>query len=387
MLKTSPLTLSLDTFINLLEMIFTIRNMSDKPSKLLVLSVDRDDDIGIKAKVKTPIIGRDNCIEAAKKLAIADPEEADANAIFAAVKQYDELLSKKNECEVAIIAGYYEGGVEADQKLRAELTKVISEFNASGVILVSDGFEDREILPILMSTMPVISVKRVVIKHSERVEESYAVLGRYIRMLFTDPRYSKFSLGVPGLLFLVIGLLSIFNLLQLATQVVLIILGIALILWGFDLVKYITSITKMKKISSYIRFFSIIATILVISVAFYQGFSNAFSVGKESIPLFISSFIVKSLPLIWVGLSIYLGYSLIFHWVRKSIRIWRDIFAFMILAFLYIPLLEFSQILINPGQSPFVLISQLLLGLIVTSIVAIIAYRHIRSHKKVAEGV
>ncbi|MCP8318953.1 MAG: DUF373 family protein, partial [Candidatus Methylarchaceae archaeon HK01B] len=64
------------------------------PSKLLVLSVDRDDDIGVKAKVKTPVIGRDACIEAATKLSIADPEEADANAIFAAVKQYNELVSK-----------------------------------------------------------------------------------------------------------------------------------------------------------------------------------------------------------------------------------------------------------------------------------------------------
>jgi len=356
-----------------------------KPSKLLVLSVDRDDDIGIKAKVETPIIGRDNCIEAAKKLAIADPEEADANAIFAAVRQYDELLSKKNECEVAIIAGSYEGGVEADQKLRAELMKVISEFDASGVILVSDGFEDREILPMLMSMMPVISIRRVVIKHSGRVEESYAVLGRYVRMLITDPRYAKFSLGIPGLLFLAFGLLSIFNLLQLATQVVLIILGIALIFWGFGLDKYVTSIRKMKKMSSYIRFFSIIATLLVISVAFYQGFH--FSIGKESIPLFISSFIEKSLPLTWVGLSIYLGYSLIFHWIRKSIRIWRTILAFVILASLYIPLLEFSQILINPGKNPFTLISQLLLGLGATSIVAIIAYKYIRSHKKVVKGV
>ncbi|MGQ9469359.1 MAG: DUF373 family protein [Nitrososphaerales archaeon] len=353
-------------------------------SKLLILSVDRDDDIGIKAKVKTPIIGRDNCVEAAKKLAIADPEEADANAIFAAVKQYDELVSKKNECEVAIIAGSYEGGVEADQKLRAELIKVISEFNTSGVILVSDGFEDREILPILMSTIPIVSIKRVVIKHSERVEESYAVLGRYIRMLIMDRRYSKFSLGIPGLLFFAIGLLSIFNLLQLAIQVILIVLGVTLIVWGFDLVKYITLIRKMK-ISSYIRFFSIIATLLVISVGFYQGFY--FSVGKESIPLFISSFIEKSLPLAWVGLSIYLSYSLIFNLVRKSIRIWRNILAFVILAFLYIPLLEFSRILINPGQNPLTFISQLLLGLMVTSIVAIIAYRHIRSHKKVVKGV
>jgi len=358
-----------------------------KQSKLLVLSVDRDDDIGIKAKVGTPIIGRDNCIEAAKKLAIADPEEADANAIFAAVKQYDELLSKKNECEVAIIAGSHEGGVEADQKLRAELMKVIREFNASGVILVSDGFEDREILPILMSTMPVISVKRVVIKHSERVEESYAVLGRYIRMLITDPRYSKFSLGIPGLLFLAFGLLSIFDLLQLATEVVLIVLGIALIFWGFGLDKYVTSIRKMKKMSSYIRFFSIIATLLVISVAFYQGFYLSIGNFKGDVPRFLGLFIENSLPLTWVGLSIYLGYSLIFHWIRKSIRIWRTVLAFVILAFLYVPLLEFSRILINPSQSPFTLISQLLLGLMVTSIVAIIAYRYIRSHKKVVKGV
>jgi putative membrane protein len=232
--------------------------------------------------------------------------------------------------------------------------------------------------------MPIISIKRVVIKHSGRLEESYAVLGRYIRMLITDPRYSKFSLGVPGLLFLIIGLLSVFNLLQLAIQVVLIILGIALIVWGFDLVKYITSIRKMKKMSSYIRFFSIIATLLVISVAFYQGFYV--SIGKESIPLFMSTFLEKSLPLTWIGLSIYLGYSLVFNWVRKSIRIWRDIFAFLILAFLYIPILEVSRILVNPGQSPFTLILQLLLGLIVTSIVAVIAYRRIHSYKKTVKG-
>ncbi|MEM3437629.1 MAG: DUF373 family protein [Nitrososphaerales archaeon] len=354
-----------------------------KSSKLLVLSVDRDDDVGVKARIKTPIIGKDNCIEAAKKLAIADPEEADANAIFAAVKQYDELLNKNYECEVAIITGSHEGGVLADQKLRAELMDVISKFNANGVILVSDGYEDREVLPILMSVIPIVSIRRVVIKHSERIEESYAVLGRYIRMLFTDSRYSKFSLGIPGMLLMAIGLLSIFNLLQLAIQVILIFLGIVLMIWGFDLTKYILSIRHLKRISSYIRFFSIIATILVISVAFYQGYSS--SMGKETIPLFLSSFIEKSLPLIWVGFSIYLGYSLIFHWIRKSIKIWQNILAFVMLVFLYMPLLEFSRILINPSQNPFTLILQLLLGLVVTSIVAVIAYRDIRSRKRTGD--
>ncbi|MCP8304484.1 MAG: DUF373 family protein [archaeon] len=378
-----------------------ILSAEQRPSKLLVLSVDRDDDIGVKAKVKTPVIGRDACIAAATKLSIADPEEADANAIFAAVKQYDELVSKGHECEVAAIAGSSEEGVEADQKLRAELVEVISRFGASGMILVSDGFDDRAILPILLGVGPVISVRRVVIKHSKSLEESYAVLGRYLKMLVSDPKYSKFSLGVPGLLLLVTGLLSLFNLLQLATQITSIILGIALMAWGFDLLKYATSIRKVrisiKKMSpsSYIRLFSVVTTLLVISVAFYQAFISMsslpqyleilrdFSLILKHGPLLFGWFMKEAIPLTWIGLSIYLGCFMITNWMRKSIKIWQDAFALIVLAFLYIPLLEFSQILINPEQSVFTLISQLLLGLIVTFLVAMVAYRYIRYHRKV----
>jgi len=368
-------------------------------SKLLVLSVDRDDDIGVKAKVKTPIIGRDACIVAATKLSIEDPEEADANAIFAAVKQYDELVIKGYECQVAAIAGSSNEGVEADQKLRAELIEVMNSFKANGMILVSDGFDDRAILPILLGMGPVISVRRVVIKHSKSVEESYAVLGRYLRMLISDPKYSKFSLGVPGLLLLVTGLLSLFNLLQLATQITSIILGIALVAWGFDLLKYTASIKKISikktKPSSYIWFFSLVTTILVISVAFYRAFitmSNLpeyleilhdFSLILKYGPFLFGYFIREAIPLTWVGVSIYLAYSLIENWIKKSVKIWQDAFALVILAFLYIPLLEFSQILIHPEQSVFTLVSQLLLGLMVTFLVAMVAYQYIRHHRKV----
>jgi len=370
-------------------------------SKILILSVDRDDDIGVKAKIKTPLIGRESCIAAATKLSIADPEEADANAIFAAVKQYDELVSKGHECEVAAIAGSSEEGVEADQKLRSELMKVIQRFNANGMILVSDGFDDSAILPILLGVGPVISVRRVVIKHSKSVEESYAVLGRYLKTLFTDPKYSKFSLGVPGLLLLVTGFLSLFNLLQLATQITSIILGIALVAWGFDLIKYTTSIKKMEisikktRPSSYLRFFSIVTTLLVICVALYRAFIAMSNLpeyleilGDVSLifkhgPLLFGFFMKEAIPLTWVGLSIYFVYSTVSHWIRKSVKIWQGVFAIIILVFLYIPLLEFSQILINPEQSVFTLVSQLLLGLMVTFLVSMVAYQYIRHHRKV----
>ncbi|MGI0048864.1 MAG: DUF373 family protein, partial [Nitrososphaera sp.] len=41
-------------------------------SKVLVLCIDRDDDIGSKGGIETPIVGRDACINAGTRLAIED---------------------------------------------------------------------------------------------------------------------------------------------------------------------------------------------------------------------------------------------------------------------------------------------------------------------------
>ena len=53
-------------------------------NKLLVICIDRDNDVGDKAGLTTPVVGRDACIEAAQRLALEDPEDADSNSIFAA---------------------------------------------------------------------------------------------------------------------------------------------------------------------------------------------------------------------------------------------------------------------------------------------------------------
>jgi len=73
--------------------------------KTLVLIADRDDDIGIKAGLSTPIIGRENVLEAANKLLLNDPEEADGNAMMGAIKVYDELKKSNEDCEIAAVSG------------------------------------------------------------------------------------------------------------------------------------------------------------------------------------------------------------------------------------------------------------------------------------------
>jgi putative membrane protein len=88
----------------------------EKPLKILILCVDRDDDIGVKGGVKTPVIGKEKVSDAATKLALNDPEEADANAMFEAVRTYSRLEDeeKEHEHQVAVISGSKVGGVQAE---------------------------------------------------------------------------------------------------------------------------------------------------------------------------------------------------------------------------------------------------------------------------------
>ena len=106
------------------------KQISDK-ERILIVCVDRDNDIGRKAGVKTPIIGKKENIDAALKLILVDPEEADANAMFEAVRICDSLErsgAKNISCQVATIAGSELGGIAADRKLISELNEALEKF-------------------------------------------------------------------------------------------------------------------------------------------------------------------------------------------------------------------------------------------------------------------
>ena len=176
--------------------------------KALVLAIDRDDDFGKKANVPGPVIGRDACIDAALKLSLADPEDSDANVVYAAVKLHDELKESGefDEVEVALITGHPKVGVKSDVELARQLEEVLKEFPADGVITVTDGAEDEQIFPIITSKVPIISSHRVVVKQSEGIETTYYILYRYMREILSDPEVAKVALGIPGMILLFYGI-------------------------------------------------------------------------------------------------------------------------------------------------------------------------------------
>jgi putative membrane protein len=221
-------------------------------------------------------------------LALKDPEEPDANAMFEAVSLYDRLNDEKQPDEifdVATISGTDLGSVSADRKLVAELNYLQEAFNATEVILVSDGFSDEAVLPLVQSRVPVSSVRRIVIKHSESIEETAAVFTKYVRLLVDNPRYARIALGLPGILVLILGILwGISTVYPIAIYwfgvVIVIVIGGFLLLKGFGVDKATKNAFNYVKnyqppaLPIQISNYTIIAGILCIAVSAYLGLTN-----------------------------------------------------------------------------------------------------------------
>ncbi len=363
------------------------------PSRLLVLCIDRDDDIGSKGGIETPVVGRDQCINAGTRLAIEDPEDADANAIFGAVKTYEELVSKGYDVEVAVVAGKYNRGVEADEKISREVQAILSRYQATGAVIVSDGEDDETVLPVIQSRVPVVSVQRIIIRHSRSVEYSYAVFGRYIKALMYDPQYSKFFLGVPGALLLAGGLAVAFEQTKWLTVMILAILGGAFIVRAFDIDRTVSSLGKLSP-TDFIKIFSVIGGILVILAAIANGISSI----PHDIPVYnmnaleivtnktiVGSFAKGTITLLWIGIATVLGGVFLANWLKGSSREVSEILRLVVLGLLYIPVVQFASVL-TEGTSPFTLISSLLIGLAVSLVAATILYQRFR-HRRSGEAL
>jgi len=250
---------------------------------IIVLCVDRDGDIGTKAKIKTPITGRKQNIDAAVTLALSDPEEPDANAMFEAVRIYDRLNGENNPKEtfqIATISGSELGGVGADRKVVSELGEVLNSFPANEVVLVVDGYSDEAVLPLVQSRVPVTSISRIVVKHSESIEESAALVSRYLKMVVENPRYSRFILGVPGILVLIAGILWMFNVLSIFWIVFVFVLSAIMVIKGFGADKAAKNFYRWIReynpppLKVQISSFSLLAGSLLLILGVYYGWAT-----------------------------------------------------------------------------------------------------------------
>lgn len=173
--------------------------------RILVLSVDRDDDFGVKTGLNSPFIGREENIEAAVALGLKDPEDSDLNTVLAAVSIYEEMLKKGIDAHIATVCGDVKVGYESDLVLATQLENVLNQIKPDRVVLVSDGAEDEYIYPMITSRVKVDSVRRVWVKQAPTVEGTYYIL---VKMM-NDDKIRKRILTPIGLMLAIIGLFAL----------------------------------------------------------------------------------------------------------------------------------------------------------------------------------
>ncbi len=239
---------------------------------ILVLCVDRDNDLFEKAKVTGPLIGRERNLEGATALSLADPEDPDSNAIFYAVKLLDQMRKEGNAAEVVTLTGDKNLGYKADRNVSSQLDRVVEELNPTSCILVSDGASDEELVPIIKSRIKIDSSKIVYIKQAQELEKTYFVILEKLK----DPYFARIIIGIPAVLILLFSLASYF---KLGFEPVGIIIGLFLLFRISNMDDAISSVIRDFRFSferstwiSYLGALSIFCIGLLVG---YQTFQNS----------------------------------------------------------------------------------------------------------------
>ncbi|WP_230741323.1 DUF373 family protein [Methanooceanicella nereidis] len=237
---------------------------------MLIICIDKDDDIGVKAGAKSPVIGRAACLETACRLGTADPEDSDTNTIFGGIQVYDELRSQGYEVEIVCIAGHRDVGLKSDRSIAMQLDNLILKFPADKAIVVSDGAEDESVMPIIQSRIKVESVKRVVVKQAQNLESTYYI----IKQLVNDPKVARVIFIPLGVTFLVYAASSLMSMPNAAPVAIATLIGSYLLYRGLSLDEIIeTFISNLKSSFSEAKltFVTYLISLILMIMAVIQG--------------------------------------------------------------------------------------------------------------------
>ena len=183
---------------------------------LLIIAIDRDNDLGRKTGIRSPVIGREANVKAALELGLADPEESDTNTMLEAIRTYDQLLDDGEDVEVVTICGDIRVGTKSDMKIANTLDQVITQTKSTRAILVSDGSDDLQLEPIIRSRLRIDSTRMVVVQQSRPIEDTlYTIVHK-----MEDPKIQRQFILPIALIVFVWGLAKIFRLDDIATGLI-----------------------------------------------------------------------------------------------------------------------------------------------------------------------
>jgi len=182
--------------------------------------------------------------------------------LFAAIKKFDEVKGSFKNVEIITLTGHGKHGFKSDKKINEQLDSLEAKYKITGFVLVTDGAEDDQIIPVIQSRAKIISKQTVIIKQAQQVESVYYTL----REALKDPYLARIVFGIPGIILLFFAVTVYLNMQELFLQGISLVIGSYLILKG-----------------------------LGIEALLHKQFTRAtrtFSIQRVSFPLYLASFII-----------------------------------------------------------------------------------------------
>lgn len=292
--------------------------------KPLILCIDRDDDIGRNVGVKGPIVGFDDNLDVAQKLALEDPSDTDVNALYGALK-----LAREMETDVVTLTGDKNVGPVSDRVIAKQLDKILKELDPASVIVVTDGLDDEQVIPIIESRVKIDSVHTIVVRQSKELEKAYFKMIHFLKEVSEDPNLARLIFGVPGivLMLLAIGGAQALSLIMGVIAVYLIIKGFGWEEEFFNKTSEFIKSLSVERISTLIYFIAFITFMLGIGYTYeYLQKSNLsftdFTTTLNTLGLFILT--SSSMNYIVLAFMIVIVARIIDEWsVKRFIQVRR----------------------------------------------------------------
>lgn len=308
-----------------------INHILDNMKKTLALVVDRDNDFGVKGGVHTPVIGVQNCLNAATAFGIADPEDSDLNALYAAISVCLEMQEDGYNADVALICGDEKVGHRADLNLVSQLEKVLNITTPDTVVLIGDGAEDEYVYPIISSRANVDSVVKVFVKQAPGLEGSLYILAKMV----ADPGKRKRFLAPLGFVLVMVSLFFVVpdilvysmdhdmeTITSMSGSLVIFFFGTALLLYSYSIINKLSSAKKYMSKHIIAQSTKFIFLCISISMIFMSGIWIFYEINdlyiSSLIPIVIYAISSTIWPLI-IAVIFYMMGSMIDSYVNSGL--------------------------------------------------------------------
>lgn len=334
-------------------------------AKIIVIYIDIDDDLG-EIGIETPVIGESavkNAIDVASEYMVYD---SDFNSMVAAYNTYKRLKKQGEDVEIVFIAGSKKSELEAQLTFSTKIDDVIEKIHPAEAIVVYDSPEDAKAIPIVQSRLKVSAIQQVIVEQHRGVEETYMLIGRYLKRAFSEEKFSRIFLGVPGLIFVLVGIFSLLNLSYYIGPVILATIGVAMIIrglrideeiekwWENSVIMVITSVISV--ISAVIGLVSLDLEIQTVKI-------STFSQGLDIVLGTLLPYFTFAIVVLFSGKAISKA-------VTRDIRVWHDLIKVVSTIFMYYVIFDFLD---EIGRNQF-LGTETLFTLAVSSAVIISSY-------------